>query len=107
MFDANSAVPQYKGASQYFVWRVDPIALDPISPVLDKIRPFVREVQAGYGDGLVTDASARLPWSTHFTDHLHHAEVLWDHTLQMQVAQLIDPARLGRASVLVKRQGRE
>jgi hypothetical protein len=88
-FDANSAVPQYKDLSQYFVWHVNPMALSPVSPVLDKIRPFVREVQAGYGDGLVTDASARLPWSKHFTDHFNHAEVLWDRSLQAQVAQLI------------------
>jgi pimeloyl-ACP methyl ester carboxylesterase len=89
-FDANSAVPQYKNLSQYFVWHVNQLALSPVSPVLDKIRPFVREVQAGYGDGLVTDASARLPWSTHVTDHLNHAQVLWDRPLQMQVVQLIE-----------------
>lgn len=102
-FDASSAVPQFKGASQYFVWRVNASALEPISPMLDKIRPFVREVQNGYGDGLVTDASARLPWSIHFTDHLNHAAVLWDRPLQMQVVQLIDPTRLTRAGVLVRR----
>ncbi len=94
-FDATSAVPQYKGLSQYFVWRVNPAVLAPISPVFDKIRPFVAEVKAGFGDGLVSDARARLPWSTHFTDHLNHAEVLWDRALQTQVAQLIDPS-LGR-----------
>lgn len=102
-FNANSAVPQYKGASQYFVWRVNPTTLEPISPLLDKIRPFVREVQAGYGDGLVTDASARLPWSMHFTDHLNHAEVLWDRGVQMQVVQLIDPMRFNRTGVPLKR----
>ena len=102
-FDANSAVPQYKNASQYFVWRVNPIVLAPISPILDKIRPFVREVQVGYGDGLVTDASARLPWSTHVTDRLNHAEVLWDRALQMQVVQLIDPTRARRGGVAVTR----
>ncbi len=90
-FDAMSAVPQYKNLSQYFVWRANPVLLEPLSPVFDKIRPFVREVKAGFGDGLVTDASARLPWSTHFTDHLNHAEVLWDRGVQAQVAQLIDP----------------
>ena len=92
VFDANSANPQVKNLSTYFVWRADAVDLGPISPVLDKIRPFVREVKEGYGDGLVTDASARLPWSTHFTDHLNHAEVLWDRTVQAQVARLIDPA---------------
>ena len=97
-FDAMSSVPQYKNLSQYFVWHAAPIELGPVSPVLDKIRPFVREVKAGYGDGLVTDASARLPWSTHFTDQLNHAQVLWNRPLQTQVARLIDPM-LGRALV--------
>ena len=102
-FDPNSAVPQFRNASQYFVWRVIPTALTPISPVLDKVRPFAREVQAGFGDGLVTDASARLPWSTHFTDRLNHAEVLWNRAVQSQVVQLIDPSRLTRPAALVKR----
>jgi pimeloyl-ACP methyl ester carboxylesterase len=100
VFDATSAVPQFKNLSQYFVWHVNPVALTPVSPVLDKIRPFVREVQAGYGDGLVTDASSRLPWSTHFTDHLNHAEVLWDRPLQTRVAQLID--QVGQSKPIIK-----
>jgi pimeloyl-ACP methyl ester carboxylesterase len=96
VFDAMSATPQYQDLSQYFVWRVHPVELGSVSPVLDKIRPFVREVTPGYGDGLVTDASARLPWSTHFTDHLNHAEVLWNRPLQAKVAQLIAPSLAGR-----------
>jgi pimeloyl-ACP methyl ester carboxylesterase len=97
-FDAMSAVPQYKGLSQYFVWRASPVLLVPLSPVFDKIRPFVPEVTVGLGDGLVTDVSARLPWSTHFTDRLNHAEVLWDRGLQSRVAQLIDPMQ-GRGAM--------
>lgn len=96
VFDAMSATPQIKNLSTYFVWRVNPVELGPISPVFDKIRPFVGEVKPGYGDGLVTDASARLPWSTHFTDQLNHAEVLWNRPIQAQVALLIDPS-LARA----------
>jgi hypothetical protein len=97
-FDAESAVPQYRNLSQYFVWRANATQLGTVSPVLEKIRPFVAEVKAGSGDGLVTDASARLPWSTHFTDQLNHAAVLWDRPLQSKVAQLIDPS-LARAGV--------
>ena len=47
-----------------------------------------------------SSASARLPWSTHFTDHLNHAEVLSDRPLQMHVVQLIDPSRLSRGHPL-------
>jgi hypothetical protein len=92
IFDGASAVPQYKNASQYFVWKVNAVELGPVSPMLEKIRPFVPEVKAGLGDGLVSDASARLPWSVHFSEPLNHAEVLWNRPLQTRVAQLIDPA---------------
>lgn len=96
-FDAESAVPQYvcEGAScaQYFVWKVAPSELADVSPVLDDIRDFVPEVAPGRGDGLVTDASARLPWSTHTTTSLNHAAVLWDRPLQSRVAKLIGGAR--------------
>jgi hypothetical protein len=92
LFDGTSAVPQYKEASQYFVWRVNAVELSPVSPLLGKIRGFVPEVKAGFGDGLVSDVSARLPWSTHFTEPLNHAEVLWNRPLQMHVARLLDPA---------------
>jgi pimeloyl-ACP methyl ester carboxylesterase len=91
MFDAMSAVPQLRGVTTYFVWRVKPVELTPISPVLDGIRDFVPEVTVGAGDGLVSDARARLPWSTHFTTKLNHAEVLWDRPLQLQVLRLIEP----------------
>jgi pimeloyl-ACP methyl ester carboxylesterase len=97
LFEASSAVPQYKDLSQYFVWRASPVEPGQISPVFEKVRPFVREVKAGVGDGLVTDESAHLPWSTHFTDRLNHAEVLWDRSLQARVALLIDPS-MGRGA---------
>jgi hypothetical protein len=97
-FDAESAKPQYvcEGAScaQYFVWRVVPSEIGEVSPILDDIRDFVPEVSPGRGDGLVTDASARLPWSTHTTTRLNHAAVLWDRPLQLQVARLISGRRM-------------
>ena len=95
-FDAESSLPQYicenGSCRQYFVWRVTPQELGPVSPILDDIRDFVPEVKEGVGDGLVTDASARLPWSTHETTRLNHAAVLWDRPLQLKVARLIGGA---------------
>lgn len=99
-FDAMSAVPQYRGAEQYFVWHAVPAEIGPLSPMLDRMRPFVDEVRPGRGDGLVTDASARLPWSIHVTDHLNHAEVLWNRPLQARVAQILGgPTHLAQPGV--------
>ncbi len=99
LFDANSAVPQYScknkldptSCKQYFVWRVKAHEIASISPILETVRDFVHEVKPGYGDALVTDASARLPWSVHTTTQLNHAEVLWDRGIQANVARLIVP----------------
>ena len=89
VFDAMSAVPQYRNATQYFVWRADPQEIGPLSPIMDDLRDFADEVTPGRGDGLVSDASARLPWSRHTTKALNHAEVLWDRPLQQEVASII------------------
>jgi hypothetical protein len=75
---------------QYFVWRVRANEMAPISPMLDEMRDFAAELKPGQGDGLVTNASSRLPWSTHVTTDLNHAEVLWDRPLQQRVARLLD-----------------
>ncbi len=99
LFDANSAVPQYKcensldptSCKQYFVWRIKAHEIASVSPMLETVRDFVPEVTPGQGDALVSDASARLPWSTHATMQLNHAEVLWDRGLQARVARLIVP----------------
>jgi len=90
LFDAESAVPQYSASrGQYFVWRVKPVEIASVSPILDKIRDFAPEVAPGKGDALVSDASARLPWSIHTTTALNHAELLWDKPLMNKVAGLI------------------
>lgn len=89
LFDATSAVPQYRNLTQYFVWRVKAAEIGPLSPIMEDLRDFVEEVRPGHGDGLVTNSSARLPWSVHTTTALNHAEVLWDRPLQRQVGTLI------------------
>ncbi|MGH7562134.1 MAG: esterase/lipase family protein [Gemmatimonadales bacterium] len=91
VFDAMSTVPQFRGLTAYYVWRTKPVELTPVSPGLDGIRDFAAEVTVGAGDGLVSNQRARLPWSTHFTTQLNHAEVLWDRPLQLQVLRLIEP----------------
>jgi len=103
LFDAMSSVPQYKNLEQYFVWRAVPNEIGGVSPILDKIRDFAPEVVPGKGDALVSNASARLPWSIHTSTDLNHAELLWNKPLMSKVAGLIGgpvAARLGPASTV-------
>ena len=101
VYDAMSAVPQYKcsaswsGASckQYFVWHGNPNEIAPMSPILDKFGALVPlpEMHKGVGDVVVTDQSARLPAmfsAIHVTNPLNHFEVLWNRPLMSQVAGL-------------------
>lgn len=98
LFDANSAKPQYsKDHGQYFVWRIKPVEITSVSPILDKIRNFTPEVVPGKGDALVSDARSRLPWSIHKTTDLNHAELLWHKPLMAKVAGIINgPVASGR-----------
>jgi hypothetical protein len=89
LFTPMSAVPQYKNLEQYFDWQAKPAEVGLVSPILDKVPSVVPEIKAGQGDSLVTDVSARLPYSTHETDQLNHAEVLWSRTLQQKVAAIL------------------
>jgi hypothetical protein len=99
IFDAESAVPQYSAKyGQYFVWRVKPVEITSVSPILDKIRDFAPEVTPDRGDALVSDASARLPWSIHRSTDLNHAELLWSKPLMSQVAALLDGPVAARRS---------
>lgn len=93
LFTPESALPQYKNFELYFHWTAKPAEVGLVSPLLDRVTAIVPEIKAGQGDSLVTDVSARLPYSVHETDQLNHAEVLWDRTLQEKVAQLLSESR--------------
>lgn len=97
LFDIESTKPQYSTEhGQYFVWRVKPVEITTVSPILDQVRNFAPEVTPGEGDALVSNASARLPWSIHITTDLNHAELLWNRPLMSKVAGLIDGAVASR-----------
>ena len=98
-----SGVPQFKcdhsippDCEIYFEWVANASELPGVSPMLGALPDhFVPEIMPGKGDGLVADARSRLPFaSTHITDNLNHAEVLWDHTVQQQVAQILSGVRV-------------
>jgi hypothetical protein len=72
------------------------LALAPFPPVTQLIAALTAlvgstpELTPGFGDLLVTDARARLPFAvSHTTNALNHAEALWDPTLQSQVATIL------------------
>lgn len=92
LFTPQSAVPQYKNLEQYFHWKAKPAEVGLVSPLLDRVKAVVPEIKAGQGDTLVTDASARLPYSIHEIDQLNHAEVLWNRPLQEKVARILSGA---------------
>ncbi|MBZ5579857.1 MAG: GPI inositol-deacylase [Acidobacteriia bacterium] len=98
LFTPMSSVPQYKGLEQYFQWRAKPVEVGLVSPLLDRIPAFNPEIKPGEGDSLVTDQSARLPYSIHQTDRLNHAEVLWDRGLQQNVVRILSATAPVRAS---------
>jgi hypothetical protein len=57
------------------------------------------ELQQGFGDVLVSDARAHLPFSaTRTTNPLNHAEALWDPTLQSQVIAILSRLRTSPVS---------
>jgi pimeloyl-ACP methyl ester carboxylesterase len=89
LFTPMSSVPQYRNLEQYFDWQAKPAEVGLVSPLLERVPAVVPEIKAGEGDSLVTDQSARLPYSIHETDQLNHAEVLWDRTLQQKVAVIL------------------
>ena len=89
LFDGQSALPLTGSTGVYYVWNVSPLEIAPVSPMMSKLRDFTDEVKPGMGDGLVSNASARLPFSTHFTTDLNHVEVLYNRQLQDQVLRLL------------------
>jgi hypothetical protein len=87
--------------------------LIPPTPVLTDLLTVVGALAAttpelahGFGDVLVTNASAHLPFSaTRTANPLNHAEALWDPTLQSQVIAILSrlrtPVASGRATTRI------
>jgi hypothetical protein len=74
--------------------------------VLGALAATTPELANGFGDVLVSNASAHLPFSaTRTANPLNHAEALWDPTLQSQViailSRLRSPVVSGRATALI------
>jgi hypothetical protein len=70
---------------------VSPVANGPLCSVAFGAVP---ELAHGVGDLLTTDAGARLPFAAHRTNHLNHAEALWNPNLHQQVLGVLAVIRL-------------
>lgn len=101
-YTADSALPTLNIPP--FHWYSEPTIQDIFAPSFNsKLVPYLAllgippglplppEMTHGIGDGLVTDTAARLPFASHKTNALNHAEALWDTKLQEQVAWILDP----------------
>ena len=75
-----------------FHWTIAELEVPGCSPLLDVLPDLAPELAEGIGDGLVSDARARLPFASHTTLPLNHAEALWDMDLQERVLALLDAA---------------
>jgi hypothetical protein len=65
------------------------VELPGISPVADSLPNLIDELADGRGDLLTADARTRLPFATHQTNPINHAETLWDPILQQQVLRIL------------------
>jgi len=59
------------------------------SPVANSLPNVIEELTEGRGDLLTADSRTRLPFATHQTNPINHAEALWDPILQAQVMRVL------------------
>lgn len=59
------------------------------SPIADSLPNLIEELTEGLGDLLTADSRTRLPFATHQTNPINHAEALWDPILQEQVLRIL------------------
>lgn len=91
IFSPDSAVPQLNPTvtppTVGFHWIT---ARAPGPTLFTALPPISVELIDGLGDVLVSEISTRLPFeSSHTVHHLNHGEVLWNTTVQEQVATLL------------------
>jgi hypothetical protein len=87
LYTLESAIPQWHLPPFHHARTMIEVPL--VSPILDSLPNFVDEIQEGKGDMLTADTSTRLPFATHRTNDINHAETLWHPTLQAQVLQIL------------------
>jgi len=91
VYAKGSATPHLNGRHIVYHRRADPKEIPLVSPMWDKLPNPERydEIRPGKGDLLVSDASARLPWSVHKSFPISHGDVLLSERLQSEVSALL------------------
>lgn len=87
VYTLDSAVPHFSDPP--FEHRRVQTEVPVVSPVADSLPNVVPELTEGRGDLLTADARARLPFATHQTNPVNHAEALWDAVLEAQVLRIL------------------
>ncbi len=87
VYTLDSAIPQFR-TPPYEHRRVQ-TEVPVVSPIADSLPNTVPELTEGRGDLLTADARTRLPFATHQTNPINHAEALWDAVLEAQVLRIL------------------
>jgi pimeloyl-ACP methyl ester carboxylesterase len=87
VYTLDSAIPQFR-APPYEHRRVQ-TEVPGVSPIADSLPNIIPELTEGRGDLLTADARTRLPFATHQTNPINHAEALWDAVLEAQVLRIL------------------
>jgi pimeloyl-ACP methyl ester carboxylesterase len=87
VYTLGSALPQWHLPP--FLHERAQIEVAGISPVANSLPNIIDELSDGRGDLLTADRRTRLPFATHQTNPINHAEALWDPTLQAQVLRIL------------------
>lgn len=86
-FTSGSAIPRWGWPPyRWQTFRVD----FGLSPLVNSLPDFAREITPGQGDVLVTDARSHLPFATtRTTNPFNHAEALWRPEIKGQVEEVL------------------
>ncbi len=94
-YTPESALAQWRWPPYHVVIRESVVWPSPIahSQPIQQMVGSIPEWKQGVGDLLTTDGGARLPFAVHRTNHLNHAEAMWDPSLQQQVLSILEGIR--------------
>ena len=97
VFTVDSLVPTFHvsgfSVTVTFTWSTSDDPVFGIRTLANDVSAGVPELSAGQGDVLVTDKSARLPFSTHHSHPVNHAEALWDTAVHNDGLTVLKAAR--------------
>lgn len=86
-YTLGSAIPQWHWPPYEHVRTME--AILGVSPIANSLPNIIPELSDGRGDLLTADARTRLPYATHQTNAINHAETLWHPRLQAQVLRIL------------------